>query len=287
LPDVCAGGWPAGFSWDARIVAIRVGVRIEQLVLVHPDGQRVHLGALARFDLRGYPRPVLFSPDSTRVAGCKDVRGREHTFVADVASGRILERHFGSCEFAFTDRGLAIIRGGRVVLRGRVLFEARRSFRDTRLGLPLDLAANMAGTRLAVTTRDYVRNGNADEVAVNVIDLQGRVLGRYRKRVPILLDPLLLGPQGRSMLVSWGDIYQLARLDAASHTFALLFGVSGPAVTRAVFSPSGRFAAMAQSAAGALRAPRPKLNAVVLDGRTFKPLYQLPVAVHRVVTWLP
>jgi hypothetical protein len=286
-PDVCAGAWPLGRSPDGRILALRTGTRDEQLIVVHPDGRRHRLGSPSRAPVpRGFTTVPLFSPDSRRVAACESFRGRLRTFVADVDSGRILERHPGTCQFAFTARGLATIRGGRLVLGGRVLLAPRRSARDTQLGLPLDLAANTAGTRLAVTTRDYAPGRNPDRVTVLVLDLRGRVLDRYRKRVPILLAPVLLGPQGRSLVVWWGCIYQLAPLDAARHTFALLFGSAGPPVTLPAFSPDGRFAVMAQHAF-APRSPPPKVNAVVLDGNSFKPRYQLPFSARTVAAWLP
>lgn len=290
--DVCERSPPVpGHSPDGKIVATWTGFLNYQLVLVHPDGRRVPIGRpLPRAAIpASYNRLVSFSSDSRRVAACHVARGRLLTLVADTASGEIIERQFGTCEFALTARGVATIRGGKVMLRGQVLLAASRSEREMRLGLPLDLAANPAGTRLAVTTRDDAPGRSADRVTVLVLDLRGRILGRYEKQVTIRFDPIQLGPQGRSMVVTWGDIYQLVRLDPARHTFTILFGVPGPAVTRPTFSPDGRFAAMGQPAFRPLgpHPPKPNMNTVILDANTFKALYRVPIAGPVVTVWLP
>src|SRR5207247_2013883 len=119
---------------------------------------------------------------------------------------------------AYTRKGLAVVRGGRVVLGSRVLY---RPPRGTRLapGVGAAIASNPDGSLLAVAVR---RSRQTLELVV--VDLAGRVRGRYGGSVRIPLSPQRLAPDGGSAVVWWGCILQLAPFDRADRRFKLLYG---------------------------------------------------------------
>ena len=287
-PDVCGGGGFVGISPDGRIVAVRSGVFQQQVFVVHPDGRRIAIGSSAtgRGSPDTYTPEAQFAPDSGRVAICDRIRGAVVTLVADVRSGRVLERQPGTCEFAFTARGLAIVRDGRVLLGGKVLLRTRRSSGDTQIGLPLDVAANPAGTRLVVTTRDYVPGKTADRVRMVVMGLDGHVLGAYAGRVPFELDPTQLGPHGRSMVADGTAI--LMRFEGRSARLVYPDLDNRPSLSRVSFSPEGRFAVAGRYVYSEPPSPPPaQPDAVVFAADTFKPLYRIPLAAEALAAWIP
>jgi hypothetical protein len=138
------------------------------------------------------------------------------TIVADARTGAIRGRVRGTCAVAYTRRGVAAVRRGAVFLGTRRLFAPRRPA-HLAPGVGAAIAANPAGTRLAVAVRR-----SRQTLELEVIDLAGKVRGRYRAGVRIPLSPLEFAPGARSAVVWWGCIIQLAPFDRTHGTFGLL-----------------------------------------------------------------
>jgi hypothetical protein len=269
------------FSRDGRLAAWRDAQNRVQAVDV-ATGRRLWLGPGApKFHAKAFSFPLFFSPDSSRLAYCVATRATVTTVVADARTGAVRGRVRGTCAVAYTARGIAAVRRGSVVLGTHRLFAPRRPSRLAP-GIGAAIAANPAGTLLAVAVRR-----SRQVIELDVIDLAGRVRGRYRGWVRIPTSPQLLAPGGASAVVWWGCILQLAPFDRARGTFRLLYGSDAEPITYPAYSPDGRFAVMARERV--IVAPAPPaapLPAVVFDGRTFAPLYRLPFAAMS-VRWVP
>ena len=270
------------FSRDGKLAASR-GLRDRVQVMDVATGTTLWLGPVTPEPRpRAFAYPLFFSPDSSRLAYCVATRAAVSTAVADVRTGLVRSRVRGTCAVAYTARGLAGVRGGAVVLGTRRLFVPRRPGRLAP-GVGAAIAANPSGTLLAVAVRRSRRT-----VALDVIDLSGRLRGRYRGTVRIPLSPQLLAPGAASAVVWWGCILQLAPFNRARGTFRLLYGSDSEPITYPAYSPDGRYAVMAREQIVLAPSPPPApLPAVVFDGRTFAPLYRLPFAARSVVWVAP
>jgi hypothetical protein len=227
-----------------------------------------------------------FSSDSSKVSLCAYPRKHFLALIADTASGKVVTRVPGSCNVAFTQRGLAVLRGGKLMLRGRVLARFGSNWIN-RIG------ANQAGSLLVVFQRSKARGSNPARFQVTVLTLDGRVRGRFHNKLRnVPIAPIQLSPNGRSLFVWWGCIQQLVPLSSKTHRFGLRFGESGPQLSRPAFSP-GKYAVMGRTEIG----PIPSMgqgharqlkavDAVVLDADSFDPLYRLPFSAQFVV-WVP
>jgi hypothetical protein len=274
-------GEPGVFSWDGRLSAARVGSGARVRVLDVQTGKRLWLGPRIRGQSKAFSFPLFFSPDSTRLAYCTIVGRGVRTIVVDARTGAGRGRVRGTCAVAYTRRGLAVVRSGRIVLGRRVLYRPPRRWRLAP-GIGTPVAANPSGSLLAVAIRRSRRR-----VDLVVVDLAGRVRGRYRGTIPIPLSPEQLAPHGRSAVVWWGCILQLAPFDRTSGQFGLLYGDEAEPITYPAYSPTGSFAVMARTATTLAPAePPPPPPAVVFDGNTFAPLYRLPFAASS-VAWVP
>jgi hypothetical protein len=201
-----------------------------------------------------------------------------NTLVVDARTGAVRSRVRGTCAVAYTARGVASVRRGAVFVGTHRLFAPRRPA-HLAPGVGAAIAANPSGTLLAVAVRH-----SSQTLQLDVVDLAGRVRGRYRGSVRIPLSPQLLAPGGASAVVWWGCILQLAPFDAARGTFRLLYGPDGEPISYPSYSPDGRYAVMAPPPVLYPRSPPPVPRpAVVFDGRTFAPLYRLPFAATSVM----
>jgi len=228
---------------------------------------------------RGFRYPPLFSPDGRRLAYCTASGRRLVTRVVDVATGSAVERVSGSCNVAFTRRGLAVARGDRIDLGGRVLYRPPRARLAVNIGSPV--AANAAGTMLVVATRAPGSRATRD---LRVVDLRGRERARYRLSTRTPTSVVELAPRATSAVVWWGCILQLASFSGKQAV--LQFGESGEIVSPPGYSRDGRYAAMGRFELRFVREPpaEPK-DTVVLDARTFEGLYRLPFDASHLV-WL-
>src|SRR5205085_3768881 len=147
------------------------------------------------FHSKAFSFPLFFSPDSRRLAYCVATRAAATTVVADARTGAVRRRVRGTCAVAHTARGIAAVRKGAVFLGTRRLFAPRPPGRLAP-GIGAAVAANPAGTLLGVAVRRSRR-----VLELDVIDLAGRVRGRYRGSVRIPLSPQLLAPGGASAVV--------------------------------------------------------------------------------------
>jgi hypothetical protein len=269
------------FSRDGKLAAWR-GQRDRVQVADVATGTRLWLGPGApSFRAKAFAYPLFFSPDSTRLAYCVATRVTVTTVVADARTGAVRGRVRGTCAVAYTTRGIAAVRRGAVLLGTRRLYAPRRPGRLAP-GVGAAIAANPAGTLLALAVRPSPRI-----LELDVIDLAGRVRGRYRGWIRIPLSPQLLAPGGASAVVWWGCILQLAPFDRARGAFRLLYGSDSEPITYPAYSLDGRYAVMARERIVVAPAPpAAPLPAVVFDGRTFAPLYRLPFAAMA-VTWVP
>jgi hypothetical protein len=269
------------FSRDGRLAAWR-GLRDRVQVVDVATGTTLWLGpGSPEGRARAFAYPLFFSPDSRRLAYCVATRVTVTTVVADARTGAVRSRVRGTCAVAYTARGIAAVRRGAVFLGARRLFAPRRPGRLAP-GVGASVAANPSGTLLAVAVRR-----SRQTLELDVIDLAGRVRGRYRGSVRIPLSPQLVAPGGASAVVWWGCILQLAPFDRARGTFRLLYGSDAEPITFPSYSPDGRHTVMAR--AQIILAPEPPpapLPVVVFDGRTFAPLYRLPFAAMA-VRWVP
>jgi hypothetical protein len=266
------------FSRDGKLAASR-GLRDRVQVDDVATGTRLWVGpASPDSHARAFSYPLFFSPDSSRLAYCVATRDAVSTLVVDARTGAIHGRVRGTCAVAYTARGVASVRRGAVFLGTRRVFAPRRPARLAP-GIGAAIAANPAGTLLAVAVRR-----SRELLELDVIDLGGRVRGRYRGSVRISLSPQLLAPSGGSAVVWWGCILQLAPFDPARGTFRLLYGPDGRPIAYPSYSPGGRYAIMAPPTIRFVPSPPPApLPAVVFDGRTFAPLYRLPFAAASVM----
>ena len=265
------------FSRDGKLAASR-GLRDRVQVFDVATGRRLWLGPVSP-DARSkaFSYPLFFSPDSRRLAYCVATPDSVITLVVDARTGAVRSRLRGTCAVAYTARGIAAVRRGAVFLGARRLFTPRRPARLAP-GVGAAIAANPSGTLLAVAVRR-----SREALELDVIDLAGRVRGRYRGSVRIPLSPQLLAPGGASAVVWWGCILQLAPFDRARGTFRLLYGPDGEPISYPSYSPDGRYAVMAPPTVTFPPSPPPAPRAaVVFDGRTFAPLYRLPFAAMAV-----
>jgi hypothetical protein len=281
----CATVGPRLFSPDGKLILADVyrrgssfGVQAE---IVGQDGKAVSAGPTlgrANSPTGAYFANPAFSSDSRKITLCEYPRKHFLGLVADTATGKVVARVSDSCDLAFTQKGLAILRRGVLKLGGRVLarFPTASSPR---------LAATQAGSLLLITEHTKVRGTTNGRYTIVVMTLSGHVLGRYRDTLrDIPFSPIQLSPTGGSTHVWWGCIQQLAPLDPATHRFTLRFGTSGAGVSRPAYSPDGSYAAMAQDLPPV--GPPTPLDAVVLDADTFRPLFRLPISA-RLVAWVP
>lgn len=269
------------YSRDGKLAAWRDSQERVQVVDV-ATGTRLWLGrGPPNFHVRAFSFPLFFSPDSSRLAYCVATRAAVTTVVADARTGAVRGRVRGTCKVAYTARGLAAARNGAVVVGARRLFAPRRPGRLAP-GIGAAVAANPAGTLLAVAVRR-----SRQRLELDVVDLAGRVRGRYQGSVRIPTSPQLLAPGGASAVVWWGCILQLAPFDRTHGAFRLLYGSDAEPITYPAYSPDGRYAVMARERIVIGPSPPPApLPTVVFDGRTFAPLYRLPFAAMS-VRWVP
>jgi len=281
---LCPSAVGTVLSPDGRLLAyqdFRSG-SLGRFAIVRVDGsRRITLGrALYRPIPRNFQNLPLFSPDSRRIAFCSVSRGQLETVVADTGTGRTLEVVRGSCEAAFTQKGLAVRLGSRVVIGGRAVVTIRGAKAATGVGDAI--ASNPQGTRLAVLVRP---SGDSSQLQIRVYRLSGREVGRFTAAVPIPTSIYTLAPNGAAAVVWWGCILQLAPLDAGRHSFRLRYGSDGEPVSYPAFSPDGSFAAMPRSHPLLPGEPSPPPELLILDGRSFKGLYKVGIDVGPAV-WL-
>lgn len=273
------------FSPDGRFLVRRAGSE-DQYELVAEDGRRIALGPPHPLsggvgaEYMGWPR---FSPDSQRIAVCTARNGALEALIAETESGTVLERVPGTCEVAFTTEGLAVLRDGRVALGDRVLFESSADVSA------VHVASNRGGRLLAVTTRVGPEGPDSPQVEVVVLSLDGEILSRQRRSIPIRFSLVELGPTGRSALAWWGCILQLAPFGDGE--FELLFGESGLPIAETAFSPDGASAVMGRVDSSPIPSGGPiperrALDAIVFDAESFAPRLRLPISAE-VVAWAP
>lgn len=283
--ESCNDGTALLFSPDGRLLVRRAGSE-DQYELVDEDGDRIAVGpphplsGRGGAEYMGWPR---FSPDSRRIAVCTARNGDFEALIADTESGGILERVSGTCEVAFTAEGLAVLRDGRLSLGERVLFESSADVSA------VHVTSDRGGTLLAVTTRLGPEGADSPEVEIAVVSLDGEILSRQRRTIPIRFSLVELGPTGRSALAWWGCILQLVPF--ADGQFGLLFGESGSPISGTAFSPDGEYAVMGRVdfspiPSGGPVPERRALDAVVFDAEAFAPHSRLPISAQ-VVAWVP
>jgi hypothetical protein len=237
-----------------------------------------------------------FSSDGRRIAFCTRSRTRLWTRVADVASGHAVSSIADSCETAFTTRGIAYLRGDKVLVRGRTIFRLRGAAAANSIngigpeGNPL--AANPQGTLLALATRP-LRNGVLGNlVTIHVLRPDGHQVASYRARIDITVGFQALAPAARSAVIWWGDILQLAAFGTPRGSLTLRYhidrhtGDGERQIFPSGYSPDGGYAVMPRraSALGGAPASAPQ-PALILSAQDLQPLYRLPIDAQ-VAVWL-
>jgi hypothetical protein len=282
---------------DGRLAAARLSDNT--IALVHVDGRRTVLGpASPRLRPPGaMVTAPIFSPDSSRVAYCTYTKRAMTTFIA-TATGEPIGRVHGTCEVAFTAKGIAALRGGRVELAGRTIFRLRHAIpANTHRGNSgyaegTTLAANRAGTRLALVARTVKHGGRSSAVVIHLLRLDGHEVARLSGQTDLPLSFQAFAPGANSAVLWWADILQLAPFSPGH--FALRYhtkrGIvyADHAVAPVTYSPDGAYAFMPRYAVRFRRQPEPPpLDAVVFAAGTFQPLYRIPLKNVRGAVWLP
>ncbi len=281
--EACRQGWPV-LAPNGEAVAVRGEdgkVRIER-----SNGTRLVLpGAVSRTPRKELPvtQPV-FSPDSRRIAHCVRTAAGLEEVVADVETGSPLATVRGTCQVVLTRDGNAAVLGRRLLLNGRTIYRLRSPLANSAPGAPPannPLATNPAGTLLAVATR-----GAGNLVAIHVFDLDGRQLAEHRARIDIPVAFQALAPSGRSAVIWWGDILQLATF-RANNSISLRYnlgdhsGDGSRPIFSSSYSPDGKYAVMPRQASP----PTSPLPALILSANGLKPLYRLRIHAQ-VAQWV-
>jgi hypothetical protein len=264
------------------------------VVLVKANGARLTIGKpLPRGKA---PGAVVWQPtflqNGRRIAYCAYTRTTMRTDVADTATGKRVASVAATCQVAFTSRGAAAVRGRTVVVGGRTIYRfpdaiaANTSPGSGNPPLGNPLAANAAGSLLAVATRPA-----RTTVVVQVLRPDGRRVARYTGSSDISVSFQAFSPAGTSAVVWWGDILQLASFGVGQGRFTLRYhsghsADSGEVVWPVAYDPTGAYAVMARQPSALMSGEEPPPtpgSAVVFDARTLKPLYQLPVDAQAAV----
>jgi len=283
--SLCESSVGTVLSPDGRLLAYQELGRgsLGRFALVRTDGsRRIELGkTLSRPIPRRFQNLPLFSPDSRRIAFCSVANGQLEMVVADTRSGRTVARVEGSCEAAFTRKGLVVRHGSLVTIGSRAVVTVRRA--AIAAGIGSSIASNAQGTLLAVLVRPA---GDPSRLQIRVYGLSGKEIGSFTANVPVPTSMYSLAPKGAAAVLWWGCILQLATLDEGRHTFKLRYGSAGEPVSYPAFAPNGRFAAMPRIlphfAGGA---PTPPPEVVILDGRSFEGVYKIEMDAGAVV-WI-
>jgi hypothetical protein len=290
----CPGASPV-IAPDGSAVAERASNGT--ITLVKADGSRLAIGSpLPRGKA---PGAVVWQPaflqNGRRIAYCAYTHTAMHTDVADTATGKRLSSVLGTCQVAFTSRGPAAVRGRTVVLGGRTIYrfpDAIPAYTTPGSGNPPSgnaLAANADGSLLVVATRP-VRARRT--VVLQVRRPDGRRVARYTGAADISVSFQAFAPSGKSAVVWWGDILQLAPFAVSPGHFALRYhsqhsATSEEALWPVAYDRTGAYAVMPREPSGLMspeESPIPDpVPAVVFDARTLKPLYQLPIDARAAV----
>jgi hypothetical protein len=287
-----ASSWPV-LSSDGQSIAARASDG--QLILEHGDGSQLALGPkLPHVKAPGnFVTLPSFSSDGSHVAFCTYSRTAMRTVVADTRTGRTVSTIAGTCETAFTSRGIAYLRGTRLLLNGRTLLRLRGASPANVVdgigpeGNPL--AANQQGTLLALATRPLQGGKLGANVTIHILDLDGRERADYGARLPLTIGFQALAPSGRSAVLWWGDILQLAAFGSPQGSMTLRYHLDSHSgdgereVYPSAYSPSGAYAVMPRRPFFGTREPR---NALILSGDGLRPLYRVPIDAQ-VAVWLP
>jgi hypothetical protein len=264
------------------------------IVLLKANGSRLTIGkALPRGKA---PGAVVWQPaflqNGRRIAYCAYTRTAMRTDVADTATGKRIASVAGSCQIAFTSRGPAAVRGRSVVVGGRAIYRfpgaipANTSPGSGNPPVGNPLAANADGSLLAVATRP-----TRATVVMQVLRPDGRRVARYTGSSDVALSFQAFAPTGKSAVVWWGDILQLAPFGVSRGRFALRYhsghgADSSEVVWPAAYDPTGAYAVMARQPSPLMSGEEPPPmpgSAVVFDAPTLKPLYELPIDAQAAV----
>jgi hypothetical protein len=290
----CPGATPV-IAPDGRAVAHRASNGT--IVLVKADGSRMTIGNPLPHGKP--PGAVVWQPtflqNGRRLAYCAYTHTTMHTDVADTATCKRLSSVRGTCQVAFTSRGPAAVRGRAVVVGGRTIYRfpdaipanSTPGVKNPPLGNPL--AANAGGSLLAVATRPERARTS---VVIQVLRPDGRRVARYTGSSDISVAFQALSPTGKSAVVWWSEILQLAPFGVSPDRFALRYhsqhsASSDEALWPVAYDPTGTYAVMPREPSGLMspeESPLPDpVPAVVFDARTLKPLYQLPIDAQAAV----
>jgi hypothetical protein len=250
-----------------------------QRTLTDRSGHTIEIGAVGvGREPKDFMYRATFSADSSRVLTCTWLNRRLVALVSSTATGKTLTRTAGTCNVTFTQRGLAVLRAGRL----RVGSKRIARFRGRG---PFSLAANPAGTLLGVSAGPPAIDRPSRGVTVTILRLNGRVVGRYhRGDIQIPFSLVQLSPHGGAAPAWWGCINQFAVF--SQRTFSLLYGETVP-VGWPAFSPDGRYALLPRVDYEPVGGPTPRLlDAVVVNADTFRPLYRVPLSASA-AAWTP
>jgi hypothetical protein len=278
-------GYPVLAPTGEAVAMLRNDNRV---VVGRSDGTRLVLGpSRPHFKPPGnFIFTPLFSADGRKIAYCTYTRTRMRAVIAETSSGKTVATVPGTCEAAFTARGIAYVRGASVVLGGRTIFRASAAAGANTVnrigpeGNPL--IANPRGTLLAFATRPLRHGVLGNTVAIHILGLDGREIATYHARIDITLGFQALAPSGKSAVVWWGDILQLAAFGRGSLTLRYNLGNHGGDGTRTIFpsaySPDGLFAMMPRRAYTFPGQPAPPPQAaLILTADDLVPRYRLAI----------
>jgi len=171
-----------------------------------------------------------------------------------------------------------------LLLNGHTIYRLRSPVANYVHGVPPEdnpLATNPAGTLLALATRSP-----GGFVTIHLLSLSGKQLASYRARIDVPVGFQALAPSGRSAVIWWGDILQLATF-GANKSIALCYnlgdhtGDGSRPISPSSYSPDGKYAVMPRQASPSA----PPLPALILSADPLKPLYRLRIDAQ-VAQWV-
>jgi len=289
--DLCDVGW-AVLSPAGDAVAARRGDN--RIVLTRVDGTKLAIGEPARGRPPGNFNVLpTFSSTGRLLAYCGYTKTRMVTSIVDVPSGKVLAHINGTCEVAFTARGIAYVKRTSLIIAGKTIFRFPGTVTaNTVAGIGSEgnpLISNPDGNLLALATRDH---GAADKhVTIHILRLDGSEVARYRGSVDITLAFQALAPAATSAFVWWGDIMQLASFGRPHGSFTLRYHAghstdASRAIFPSTYAPDGVHAIMPRTLLVPGEPQPAPLPALILSASDLAPEYRLSIDAQ-IAVWLP